>query len=56
MVENRKPIDPTQTRLRDYSPSTGYPPQSGLDDEQARLLTFDRSHFTMELEEGAKSA
>ena len=54
MVENRKPIDPTQTRLRDYSPSTGYPPQSGLDDEQARLLTFDRSHFTIELEEGAK--
>ena len=54
MVENRNPVDPTQARLRDHSPFTGYPPQSGLDDEQARLFTFDRSHFTIELEEGAK--
>lgn len=54
MIENRNPVDPAQTRLRDHSPFTGYPPQSGLDDEQARQLTFDRSHFTLELEEDAR--
>ncbi len=54
MAEKLNPTDQDQAHLRARSPFTGYPPESGLDDEQARLLTFDRSHFTLELEEEAR--